>query len=424
MPGTQFAALAAQVAAVLAVIWLVALGGRTLARLLRQPEVIGEVVAGLLAGPATIWLVGEHEMRLLLPGPVLGVVQQIANGGLALFLVAVVYHVPGEQPRHKTGWVVAGSLVPALLFGAGLGSWLLLDGNPVVVGGARPGALVVFMAAALAVTAVPVLARILTDKGLSSSTEGRMALRAAIVIDSAGWLLATLAIGLQSGTVAGVVRSVVVLLCGVLAALLIRVVLRSAPARVLCARRPIVTALLLGGLALASANAMQQLGLTGILGAALVGLAVPTEAGGPWPPVVAKVGTVGRYLVPLFFVVTGISVLTAGFVAPAWPVLLAAVALGVLGKIGGGYLGARLDGRPPVLALRIGTLVNTRGLTELVVLQVGVASGILSPPLFLALLVMALTTTALTGPLLTLIDRWQARAAIAPVAVELGNDAR
>ncbi|MFC0432517.1 cation:proton antiporter [Kutzneria buriramensis] len=420
----QVAALAAHVAAVVAVIWLVAMGGRALARLLRQPEVIGEVLAGLLVGPVMLWLVGGREMGQLLPGPVLGVVQQVSNAGLALFLVSVVYHVPGEKRRHRMGWVVAGALIPALLCGIGLAGWLLLDGNTVVVGGARPGALVVFLAAGLAVTAVPVLARILTDKGLTDTVEGRLALRAAIVIDSAGWLLATVAIGLQSGTVAGVIHSVVVLVCGVLAALVFRVLLRSAPARALSARRQVVMAVLLGGLALASSAVMQQLGLTGILGAALVGLAVPTDGDGPWPAVVAKVGSVGRHLVPLFFVITGVSVLTRGFVAPAWPVLVVAVLLGVLGKIGGGYLGARLSGHTPMLALRIGALVNTRGLTELVVLQVGVASGILSPPLFLALLVMALATTAMTGPLLTLLDRWQARAVTVPAAVELGNDAR
>ena len=100
------------------------------------------------------------------------------------------------------------------------------------------------------------------------------------------------------------------------------------------------------------------------------------------------------------------------------------VLLGAAGKIGGGYLGARWGRQPAPVALRVGALMNTRGLTELIVLQVGYTAGILTAPLFLALVVMALVTTAMTGPLLSLIDRHQARLATTVPVAGIGTGTR
>ena len=169
---------------------------------------------------------------------------------------------------------------------------------------------------------------------------------------------------------------------------------------------------------------VERLGLTAIFGAVLVGLAIPAGKDGPWTATAASVAKAGRALVPVFFVVTGITVLTSAFAAASWALIVIATTLGALGKLGGGYLGARRGGQSRRTSARVGVLMNTRGLTELIVLKVGYSAGILSAPLFLALVVMALTTTAMTGPLLLLIDRMELRRRPVPAPVETGSGAR
>jgi Kef-type K+ transport system membrane component KefB len=155
--------------------------------------------------------------------------------------------------------------------------------------------------------------------------------------------------------------------------------------------------------ALAAGTAVHSLGLTAIFGAFLAGVVVPRDEA--WSRVVALVSRVGRAFVPVFFVVAGTTLSTSGVSAFPWIGVALALALGVLGKVGGGYAGARWGGEDAVTSLRVGVLVNTRGLTEIVVLQIAFTAGLLTPGLFVALLVMALVTTALTGPLLDLITR-------------------
>ena len=411
------------VVAALAVILLVALAGRQVARWLRQPEVIGEITAGLLAGPAAVWLLGSARFHVLLPASVLSVLKTCGEIGLILLLVGVAHQLrigPSRLPRRAVAWVVAGSFVPPLLLGAVLATVLLRVGGHPLRGSAPAPAFVLLVAVTLAITAVPVLARILTDRDMTGTVSGRLAMTAAIVMDTGGWLLLAVAMGLRSGHLAGFLQSVGVLAGGAVVALGIRRVLRTEAAGRLCARLPRTTTVLLAAVAIAVALTVEHLGLTSILGAALVGLAVPVNEA-PWARTVGLVSGVGRALVPVFFVVTGVSVLIGAFSAAPWPLVAAVIVLGVAGKLGGGYVGARLGGQSRKVAVQVGTMMNTRGLTELIVLQVGYSSGILTAPLLLALVIMALATTALTGPLLLAIDRRTAD--VLPVAAELGSAA-
>jgi len=147
---------------------------------------------------------------------------------------------------------------------------------------------------------------------------------------------------------------------------------------------------------------VEELGLTAIFGAVLVGVAAPAS----WHPVVEAVARVGRALMPAFFVVTGITILAPSLNGTPWALVALTVVLGVVGKIAGGYWGARLGGEPRERAFRVGALMNTRGLTEIVVVQTGYSAGLVSAPIVVALLVMALVTTAMTGPLVNLADRF------------------
>jgi Kef-type K+ transport system membrane component KefB len=167
---------------------------------------------------------------------------------------------------------------------------------------------------------------------------------------------------------------------------------------------------------------VEHSGMTAILGAVLAGFAIPASE--PWADAVGEVLTGGERLIPIYFVVSGITVLTKGFATASASLICLAILAGLAGKIAGGYTGARLGGLDTVDSLRVGVLMNTRGLTELLVLQVGYNAGVLTAPLYLALVVMALVTTLLAGPLLQLIDGYDSRArtpASAPGVLEPGE---
>lgn len=399
---------------VLAIGWL----GRIAARRLRQPEVIGEIVAGLLAGPAAVALLGRTTFSTVLPAEVLDILKLCAEVGLILFLVGLAHKLRLGSQRFSsrtTGWVVAGGLVPALVSGVAFACWVLFVEDAGVRGSAPLPAFLLMCAVALSITAVPVLARILADRGISETTEGRLSMTAAVIIDTVGWLLLSVAVGLGSGRLDGFLQAVAVLGGGVLASLAVRYALRSRAASVLCGRKPVVAAVVLGAIALAVALTVERLGLTAIFGAVLVGLAVPAD--GTWVKVVASVTRVGRALIPVFFVVTGLTVFATGIGSLPWTLIVVAILMAILGKGGGSYLGTRLAGESNRTASKVGVLMNTRGLTELIVLKVGYSAGILTAPMFVALVVMAVVTTMMTGPLLLLLDR---RAALVTVESQDG----
>lgn len=393
---------AAALVVLLAVGWL----GRVTARRLRQPEVTGEIVAGLLAGPVAVTVLGTATFAVVLSGQVVDLLKLCSDSGLVLFLAGLVHklhHGAPRLPRRAAGWLVAGGLVPALVSGVAFGGWILLAEDEGVRGRAPLPAFLLMCAVVLSITAVPVLARILSDRGIIDTPEGRLSMTAAVVIDTVGWLLLSVAVCLASGRLDGFLRTVAVLGGGALVALAVRYALRGRLVNVLCGRNPMVTAVLLAVVALTVALTVEHLGLTPIFGAALVGLAVP--GGGAWARPVASVARVGRALIPVFFVVTGLTVFATGFGSLPWPMIGVALLLAFLGKGGGSYLGTRLAGESARTAAKVGVLMNTRGLTELIVLKVGYDTGILTAPVSVALVVMAVVTTMATGPLLLVLDR-------------------
>ncbi|WP_329182029.1 cation:proton antiporter (plasmid) [Streptomyces decoyicus] len=412
MDVSEFLSRPAHVAAALAAVLLLARAGRAAARWLRQPEVVGEVTVGLLVGPAVLALSDRASFDALLPAGVLDVLSFVGQTGLTLYLVGLAHSLrsgPGGPPQRAVGSLVVGSFAVPLTTGLLLVGLIGLTDDTAARGTAPLPAFVLMVAVAMSITAVPVLSRILGDRGLNHSAEGRLSLCAAIVMDGLGWAMLTLALGLGAGDLSGLWRFALALLAGGGCALLLRLVLRTGPARRLCLAKPRTTAVLLGGAALGTALLTEHLGVPAVIGAALVGLAVPGQEMAPWARPVATVSRTGRALTPVFFVVTGVTVLTGAFAATSWVLIAGTLVLGCAGKLLGGYVGARLAGTGPGPALRIGVLMNTRGLTELIVLEAGRRAGILPAPLVLALVVMALGTTAMTGPLLGLVNRAERR---------------
>ncbi|MER7655932.1 cation:proton antiporter [Streptomyces albidoflavus] len=416
MNAVEFAARAGHVALALAAVLLVAFVGRAVGRLTRQPTVVAEIAFGLAIGPLLLF---SGAGRALLPGEVTEVLRSIGHVGLVLFLVGVAHELRSTKAPARgrlIGWTTVGALSVPLLAGCAFALMVLAD--PALRGTAPEGALVLLLAVSLSVTAVPVLARILEERQLFDTPVGKLSMSVAMIIDVFAWLLLALAIGLAAGGSGGVPRIASVVCVGLLVMFCLASLVRTAPVVAFRQRFPVATAVLVGLAGLASSWAFQEQGVTEIFGALLVGLALPPDG---WHDVVRRVTRVGRLLVPVFFVVTGITVFAGQFGATPWLAIVLATALGIVGKMGGGWLGAWLGGSPAPEALRVGVLLNTRGLTELVVLQAGYSAGILTPPVFLALVVMALVTTAMTGPCLGLLERRAGRRSKAPALAEEGS---
>ncbi|MFI6623070.1 cation:proton antiporter [Streptomyces sp. NPDC050528] len=399
-------AVAGHTAAALSAVLGVAYLGRWVARRLGQPGVVGEIAVGMLLGPAILGWAWPQAQPVLLPDPVIEPLRQIGHAGLVLFLVGVAHELRMDDSRLREraiGWTTLGTLAPSLAAGAAFAGWLVWYDRPELRGTGPTLAFVLLLATTMAVSAVPVLARILADRGLTTTRAGRLALTSAALVDAVAWLLLAVVIGIAKGGAGGIATAGTMFILGVLAIMLGRRLLRVRQAEWLCARLPWLVAVVLGACVLGAAAAAESWGLTAIFGAFAVGLMIPP--GSPhWDAPVRWVSTLGRWLVPVFFVTTGLKIWTGATGIP-WLVALLATALAVLSKIGGGYVFLRRGGEERGEALRLGVLLNTRGLTEIVLLQAGYSAGVLTSTLYLALVVMALITTAMTGPLLSVINR-------------------
>ncbi|MEO3808373.1 cation:proton antiporter [Sphaerisporangium sp. B11E5] len=384
----------------LAVIVAVARLFGMLARRLGQPAVIGEIVAGILLGPT---LFGGAISGTLFPAEVRPSLTLLADLGVCLFMFLIGLHLDHTLLRgqSRTASVVS---FGAILLPFGLGVLLALH----LAGGHETGdrtAFVLFMGAAMAVTAFPVLARILTDNGLLDTPIGGLALACAAVGDVLAWALLAVVAALAGGgghpwRVLFVVPFAVLLL-GVVRPLLAR------PA----ARRPVsgpLTGVVLVAVAaglLLSALATSWMGLHAIFGAFLFGAAMPREGTLalrrrvlPW---IERICTV--LLLPVFFMVAGLKVDLSRLDTVAFGELALILLVAIGGKFGGAYLGGRVTGVRPRHSAVLGILMNTRGLTELIVLTVGLQLGVLTPELYSLMIVMALVTTAMTGVLLRIV---------------------
>ncbi|MFD0690670.1 cation:proton antiporter [Actinomadura fibrosa] len=378
---------------VLAALIVVAQSGGRLARRLRQPAVVGEIVCGALL--ATVLASAGWAP----PAPGTAEAEAAAQLGLAVYLCGLGAETGAGAgvlvPSARSGWPVLGAaLVPA---GLGALAALCLSGRHAPAGTA---AFTVFMAAAMAVTAFPVLARILDDRALTRSPVARQALGTAIVIDAAAWAALAAASVLADAGRLRLWPMAAAALALVPAFALLRpwcrrhqAVLRSASAA------PGVAAVVF-----ASSAAGDWAGWHAVLGAFVAGIVLfPPPPDRPAEPnrALETLEPLVVLLLPVYFVCSArhMDVTRWDAALPAETTALVAVALA--GKLGGGYLGARLGGRPRREARVFAVLMNTRGLTEIIFLAVGLRSGIIDTGVYTAMIIMSLLTTALTGPLLT-----------------------
>jgi Kef-type K+ transport system membrane component KefB len=391
----------------IAVITIVAraLGG--LAVRLRQPAVMGEIVAGLALGPSLLGLFPGHLDTWLFPAdgrPFLNVVAQL---GLVLFMFLVGYELETGHLRGGSRVVSSVSTASIVLpFGLGFALAAALYGRHDHVAGhhVRLLALALFMGAAMAITAFPVLARVLVDSGLRQQRIGVLSLMCAAVNDVVAWVLLAVVITIvRASSPLDLVRMFVELLAFALVlVVVVRPLLRRLVARMEVTPRSesVFFVVAAAGLLVAS-WATAAIGLHAVFGAFAFGAVMPrAEIRRAVPEVPAKVGQLSVLLLPVFFAITGLSVNLAGLGWNGVLELCAIVVLACVGKYVGAAGAARLSGLDRHDAAVLGVLMNTRGLTELIILGVGLDMRVLDDRLFTSMVVMAVITTVMAGPLL------------------------
>ncbi|MFE1173276.1 cation:proton antiporter [Streptomyces sp. NPDC058773] len=377
----------------LAVLVLVCQGMAALARRLGQPSVVGEIIGGVLLGPT---LFDGRLTDALFPTEARPLLGAFANVGVALFMFLVGLEFDRRLVRQQVGtmgWLSAGSLVVPFGLGTVFALWLL-GNHP----SRQPMVFVVFLGTAMAVTAFPVLARIIVDRGLLTSRVGGLSLALAAVGDVIAWTVLAVVVAV----VGAEGHSWRLLLLLPYAAAMVFVVPWLLRRRVVARLPQRVHLLLVTAGVLASGAATEWMGLHLIFGAFLFGIVVPRTGlpGGFREGLGTSVEPLASFLMPIYFVVAGFRVDLSQLDATAIGELLLILLVASGGKLLGVYGGARAARLDHRSSLALATLMNVRGLTELVLLTVGLSLGLLDPELYSLMVVMAVVTTVASGPLL------------------------
>jgi Kef-type K+ transport system membrane component KefB len=367
------------------------------ARKLGQPSVIGEIVAGIALGPTLLGHLAPAAFHGIFPPSSLGALKLLADIGVILFMfrVGLELDISAIRGRGHTAVVVShASIVVPYLLGVVAAVFLFRSFAPA---GTSFVAFALFTGIAMSITAFPVLAHILTERGMAATPLGTTALTCAAVDDITAWsLLAAVIAIVKAQGIGGV--AVTVLLIAFFTLTMLRVV-RPGLARL---GTPAALSLII---LFASAAITETIGVHSVFGAFLAGAILPLsrEERGRY---VDRLAIISPALLPLFFAYTGLRTeLTLLADARSWTICLAIIGVATVGKLGGSAVAARITGMNWREALSLGALMNTRGLMELVALNIGYDLGILTPAMFAIMVVMALVTTMATGPLLALIER-------------------
>ena len=375
-----------------------------------QPAVVGEMMAGVFLGPSVFGLLAPHAFQFVFATSSLGALRLFSQIGVCLFMFAVGMEMDVAELRYKAHTAVAvshSSIVVTYFLGVLLA--LFLYGHL-----AQPGAsftdFALFMGISMSITAFPVLVRILQDRSIFKTPLGSTATACAAVGDVTAWAMLAFVVAIARATsMGGAAFSLGLVL--VFVALMLFVIKPNLPrwlGQPALERREPSKAVLAVVIAvvLASALTTQLIGIRALFGAFLAGIVMPT-AGGFRDKLVVRVENLSSILLlPVFFAFTGLRT-EIGLLnnAQDWFICLIIIGVATAGKLGGSALAARLTGMKWRESLQLGALMNTRGLMELIALNIGYDMGILSQRIFTMLVIMALVTTIMTGPLFTLFGR-------------------
>jgi Kef-type K+ transport system membrane component KefB len=374
-----------------------------------QSSVIGEMAAGIVLGPVVFGAIAPELHAHVFERGSIGALSSLSQLGLVLFMfiVGAELRLPtgGRKQLAAAGWIAVLSVLVPMAIG-------LLVAVPLHDSLAPPGVtfwpFALFMAAAMSMTAFPVMARILKDRQMTQTTIGRLSLASAALADVLVWIMLALVVVLAAShdwsqlarTTGGLAVLCLVLFLGVkplLARLIARFAANGRPDGALLA------VLLIGTFACAYATDLLQ--VHAVFGAFLFGVCLPRDDR-LLAALIERIESVALIvLMPLFFALAGLNTTPEAFGGAGLGALLLILAVAIAGKILSGAAGARIAGQPWPVSFAVGSLMNARGLMELIVIKVGLDIGVIGNDLFTMLMVMAIVTTLMTGPLLTLCAR-------------------
>jgi Kef-type K+ transport system membrane component KefB len=400
MSDAQFAAfLFLQLAFILAVCRGVGL----IARRFGQPQVVAEMVAGFLIGPSFFGWLAPDTQASLFPPEMRRVLFALSQVGLVLYMFCVGLEFRADllmrHARKAMAISLAGILAPFAL--GGLLGLLMLNAGGFFSDGVRPFHAVLFVGSAMSITAFPMLARIIYERGISGTALGTMALAAGAMDDAVAWILLAVVIGSFSGAavpglwaaVGGAGYAIVVFTVGPPLLGRLAAVVDHREELPHWALSTVLAVLALG------AWFTDLVGIYSVFGAFVLGAAIPrgrmtTELQKTIEPVTTSL------LLPIFFVYSGLNT-QLGLVDSAWlwTVTAAVFAAACIGKGAACWFAARLTGASSRDALGVATLMNARGLMELILLNIGLQRGLITPTLFTIMVLMAIATTVMAYPL-------------------------
>lgn len=396
--------LLVQIAVIVAASWLVGLGVRHLG----QPAVLGEMMAGILLGPSLFGLLAPKAFAFVFAPASLDTLRLFSQIGVCFFMFAVGMELDLSQLRHSAqrSLVIghSGILIPYFLG--------VLVAIPLYRLYAQPGAsfapFALIMGISLSITAFPVLVRILQDRALFHTPLGGIATLCAAVGDATAWciLAFVVAVARASDLSAAAYTLALVGAYALLMLFVLRPILQRAVPRALRHEaEPSKGVLALAfGVVLVSALSTELMGIHALFGAFVAGIAMPAGGGFRKKLIVRIENFSSVLLLPIFFAFIGLRThigLLGG--SQDWLICAGIIVVATIGKLGGTALVSRTLGMSWGEALQLGALMNTRGLMELIVLNIGYDMGILSLRIFTMLVLMALATTFMTGPLLSLL---------------------
>jgi len=412
MAGSAESGVFAEVLLAIATIVLAARAvGWAFERFLRQPPVMGEIAAGLMLGPSLLGAISEPAYRFLLPPDAAPHLSIVAKIGVVLFMFLVGLELDLGAMRgtgRRTLAISQAGIVVPFVLGAAVAPLLY----PIYSNAGVPFMVfTLFLGTSMSVTAFPVLARILIDRRMQRSPLGVMALACAAIGDATAWCL----LAFVSGVAAASVQEPIVTLALVIGYLVAMWLGARPVARALSSRHDrdkggadislSMMAIVLGGLLL-SAVATERIGIHALFGAFVFGALFPSDGKLAEQLRLRLDDVVVVLLLPIFFAFTGMRTEVGLLSEPLdWALCALVIVVATLGKLGGTFVAARFAGLAVRESTALGILMNTRGLMELIVLNVGLDMGVLSPRLFTMLVLMALVTTFGTTPLLNIVMR-------------------
>ena len=375
-----------------------------------QTAVVGEMVAGILLGPSLFGLLAPNAFQFIFAPSSLEALRLLSQIGVCLFLFTVGMELDVSEVRHKaqTAVVVShSSIVIPYFLGVALALFVY---SQLAQPGASFLAFALFMGISMSITAFPVLVRILQDRGIFKTSLGSTATACAAVDDVTAWCVLAFVVAIARATsVVGAAFNLGLVL--IFIALMLFVIKPKLPTWLgyQALERPNPSKAVLAVIfvvVIVSALTTELIGIHALFGAFLAGIVMPTAAGFRDKLVVRVENLSAVLLLPVFFAFTGlrtqIGLLTG---VQDWVICFVIIAVATAGKLGGSAVAARFTGMNWRESLQLGALMNTRGLMELIALNIGYDMGILSQRIFTMLVIMALITTVMTGPLVTLFGK-------------------